>query len=475
MERNDKMKRLLLILSILLIAVFTITACAPKAEPALQAPESEEMEEAPSEEMEAEEAPSEEMEEAPSEEMEAEEAPSEEMAMGEEVTMVVGFTSSITGKYETSSGRQVRGFQLWLDQVNQAGGIQLSDGTVVKFDTVTYDDESTKERVQELYTRLATEDNADLMISPYSSGLTAAASIIAEQYGKVMITTGAADDANYQQGFTQVFQIYTPASRYLSGAVDLLANEDPNVKKLAFVYENDNFSTSVVEAAKAYAETLGYEIVLYEGYASDTTDFGPFINKIQDSGAEAILGGGHFQDGSTFARQISERGVEVNFLALLVAPPEPDFADLGEAALGVVGPSQWEPLAAFTPASADAAGLAWFGEEGDAFVSAYEAAYDGEEPSYHSAGGYAAGVVLQKAIVDADSTDPAAIKAALDAMDVLTFFGHIKFDTSAEAHGLQVGHSMVYIQWQKDASGGLVKQVVWPAEGATAETIYPLK
>jgi hypothetical protein len=60
-------------------------------------------------------------------------------------------------------------------------------------------------------------------------------------------------------------------------------------------------------------------------------------------------------------------------------------------------------------------------------------------------------------------------------MDVLIFFGHVKFDTSAEAHGLQIGHSMVYIQWQKDSSGALLKQVVWPAEGATAETLYPLR
>jgi branched-chain amino acid transport system substrate-binding protein len=252
-----------------------------------------------------------------------------------------------------------------------------------------------------------------------------------------------------------------------------LAALDPNVKKLAFVYENSQFSTSVVEAAEEYAEAQGYEVVLFEGYDPETTDFGPFIIKIEDAGPEAILGGGHFQDGSSFARQLYEKDVALNFFALLVAPPEPDFADLGEAALGVIGPSQWEPLAAFTKESAEAAGLAWHGPPSDEFVDAYEAAYD-EEPSYHSAGGYAAGVILQKAIEDADSTDPAAIKAALDNMDVLTFFGYTKFDTTAEAHGLQIGHSMVYIQWQEDAEGNLVKQVVWPAEGATAEAIYPL-
>jgi branched-chain amino acid transport system substrate-binding protein len=390
----------------------------------------------------------------------------------EEQTMVIGFTTSQTGNYNVSSLRQVNGLTLWMNEVNDAGGIQLSDGSVVKFDYVTYDDESTKERVQELYTRLATEDNADFLISPYSSGLTAAAALIAEQYGKIMITTGAASDSTYMEGYTLVFQAYTPASRYLTGAVDLLAATDANVTKLAFVYENAQFSTDVVNAAKEYAEAEGYEVVLFEGYDSETSDFGPFINKIIDSGAEAILGGGHFQDGSTFARQIYEKDVGIGFFALLVAPPEPDFADLGDAAVGVVGPSQWEPLAQFTPESAAAAGLEWFGALGDEFVAAYEAAYD-EEPSYHSMGGYAAGQILQKAIIDADSTDPDAVKAAMDAMDILTAYGHIKFETSADAHGLQIGHSMVYVQWQKDDAGNLMKQVVWPPEGKTAEILYP--
>jgi len=386
-------------------------------------------------------------------------------AQVKEVTLTIGFTASQTGKYNVSSTRQVNGLNLWLKQVNDAGGIQLSDGTVVRFKAVSYDDESNKDRVQELYTRLATQDNADLLISPYSSGLTAAAAVIAEQYGKVMLTTGAASDATYKQGYTRVFQIYTPASRYLAGAVDLLKKTDPAVSKVAFVYENSKFSKSVVEAAKSYAEEQGYDVVLFEGYDPETTDFGPFINKIVDSGAEAVLGGGHFQDGSTFARQLYEKNVPIKFLALLVAPPEPDFADLGDAALGVIGPSQWEPLAAFKPD---------FGPTGDEFVQAYKAAYN-EEPSYHSAGGYAAGLVLEKAIRDADSTDPEKIKAALDNMNLTIFFGKIQFDTSAEAHGLQIGHSMVYIQWQKDASGNLVKQVVWPEAGATASVLYPLR
>ncbi len=66
------------------------------------------------------------------------------------------------------------------------------------------------------------------------------------------------------------------------------------------------------------------------------------------------------------------------------------------------------------------------------------------------------------------------MKAALDATNLMTFFGPLKFDTSAENHGLQVGHAMLVIQWQRDSSGKLVKQVVWPTSGATAEPLYPI-
>jgi branched-chain amino acid transport system substrate-binding protein len=391
-----------------------------------------------------------------------------------EVTLTIGYTASVTGKYEVSSGMQINALAMWMEDLNAAGGIVLSDGTVVKFDSVSYDDESAAERVQELYTRIATEDNADFLISPYSSGLTAAAAVISEQYGKVMITTGAASDATYKEGYTNVFQAYTPASRYLTGSVDLLQAIDPSVTRLAFVYENSKFSTDVVTAAKEYAESLDYEVVLFEGYDPDTTDFAPFINKIEASGPEAILGGGHRVDGQAFARQLFEKGTSAKFFTLLVAPPEPEFAELGEAAIGVIGPSQWEPLADFTPAAAAEAGFEFFGPLGGDFTADFTAAYN-IEPSYHAAGGYAAGLILEKAIREADSIDPEAIKAALEALDVITFYGRIKFDTSADAHGLQVGHSMVYIQWQRDTDGNLVKQVVWPFEGKTAETIYPLR
>jgi branched-chain amino acid transport system substrate-binding protein len=394
---------------------------------------------------------------------------SKTQAAPEEVTLKLGFTSSQTGSQNVASTGQTNGINLWLDAVNK-DGIKVGD-KIVKFETVSYDDESTTDRVQQLYTKLATEDKVDLMISPYSSGLADAAAVISEQYGKIMITTGAASEGTYKKGFTHVFQAYTSASGYLTPAIDLLAKLDSAAKKIAIVHENDKFSSDVATAAQAYAKDKGYEVVMSEGYDTGTTDFGPFINKIQAAAPDAIIGGGHFADGSTFAKQIAEKKVAVKFLALLVAPPEPTFANLGDAALGVIGPSQWEPGVTYSADAAKAMNIPWYGPTVQEFTDAYKAKYNAD-PSYHGAGGYAAGLLLQKALEDAGSTDSEAIKTALDKMDMMTFFGHLKFNTTDEAHGLQVGHSMVLMQWQKE-DDKLVKKIVWPEDAATGAALYP--
>jgi branched-chain amino acid transport system substrate-binding protein len=385
------------LVTVLVLAGLVLTACAPAATATPTQPP-------------ATEPPSEEPTEAPTE------APA-----AEPVTVVIGFTASLTGAQEVSSKRQVNGLNLWIQELNDAGGITLSDGTVVTFESKFYDDESKTERVQELYTRLVTEDNADFLISPYSSGLTAAAAVIAEQNGKVMVTTGAADDATYQQGYTNIFQLYTPGSQYLLSTVDMLKTLDPEAK-IAIVHENDKFSTSVVEGLRPYAESQGFEIVFEEGYASETTDFLTSINKIIDSGATVLLGGGHYPDGSNFARQLYERDAGLKMIALLVAPPDSKFSELGDAALAVAGPSQWEGKATHTEEEAAALGIEWFGPSGADFAAAYEAAF-GDPPTYHVAGGYAAGLILQKAIMDADSVDPTKVKAALEAFNLFTFYG----------------------------------------------------
>ncbi|MEI7895330.1 MAG: amino acid ABC transporter substrate-binding protein, partial [Myxococcales bacterium] len=383
--------------------------------------------------------------------------------------VVVGFTASQTGKYNVESTRQINGLTLWLEQLNAAGGVELAGGVKVTFATKFYDDESSKDRVQELYTRLIGESKADFLVSPYSSGLADAAAVIAEQRGKLMITAGAASDSTHAKGYSLVYQVYTPASRYLTGAFDLLASKDPGPKSVAIVRENDKFSTEVCVAAEAYGKAKGHRIALHEGYEPGTADFAPFINKIP-ADVQAVMGGGHFADGTTFARQLHEKRVAAKFFSLLVAPPEPQFAELGDAAVGIVGPSQWEPLARYTAEAAKAAGIAWYGPSLAEFVAAYTNRFR-EEPSYHAAGGYVAGLLLQRAVAETGSLDTKKVRTAMDATDVMTFFGRVSFEIDAAKHGLQKGHEMVYIQWRRGPQGKLEKQVVWPPNVKSADAI----
>ena len=372
--------------------------------------------------------------------------------------LTIGFTVSQTGKLNTDSIAQMRGFDLWRDQVNAKGGIKVGNKDYkIKF--VSYDDESQNGRVQQLYTRLMTQDNAQFLFSPYSSGLTATAAIISEQYGKVMLTTGAAEEKTYELGNKDLFQIYSPAAQYLAGALRVLKEKDPNAK-ITFVYEDDPFSKAVAQATLDLAKKEHMTIVLDEAYSGSTTDFGPIINKIIASKADALLGGGHYADGSTLARQLHDQKTNLKWVTLLVAPDSPKFAELGAAATNISVPSQWEPQVKFKPD---------FGPTAQEFTKDFNAQY-GVDPGYHAAGGYAAGLILQHAIEQANSIDPAKVAAELNKTDVTTMFGHTKFATDAKEHGLQIGHDMVLAQWQMN-DGKLTKEVIWPAAAKTADIV----
>ena len=83
-------------------------------------------------------------------------------------------------------------------------------------------------------------------------------------------------------------------------------------------------------------------------------------------------------------------------------------------------------------------------------------------------------MVLQHAIEQAGGIDTDKVAGALNSTDITTFYGRTKFSTVASEHGLQVGHAIVLAQWQKDKAGKLVKQVIWPLAGKSADLVYPI-
>jgi branched-chain amino acid transport system substrate-binding protein len=378
-----------------------------------------------------------------------------------EDTITIGFTDSQTGPLNVDSLGQQHGYEFWRDEVNAKGGIKAG-GKTYKVKFVSYDDQSVGGRVQQLYTRLINQDKADFLFSPYSSGLTAPAAVISEQYGKIMIDSGGAEEKPFEQGNKYLFMVITSASHYLSGAVAALKKNDPQAK-IAMVYSDDPFSKAVLAAAAQQAKAAGMQVVMNESYSPSTTDFGPIVNKIVSSNADAVMGGGHYSDGATLARQMHDQKANMKWVSLLVAPADDKFGELGKAALGVTVPSQWELQVNYKPQ---------FGPTTAEFAKAFQDKFH-VKADYHAASGYTSGVVLQHAIEQAGSIDPEKVAAALNGMDITTFFGHIKFLTDPGHHGLQAAHEMVLAQWQM-VNGKLGRQVVWPQAAQSANLLFPI-
>ena len=78
-------------------------------------------------------------------------------------------------------------------------------------------------------------------------------------------------------------------------------------------------------------------------------------------------------------------------------------------------------------------------------------------PAYQVASATAAGLALQRAIEREDSLDPERVRNALASLDLVTFFGRIKFDE----HGQNVSKTVVIEQIQ-DGKLATVWRQRWP-------------
>ncbi len=217
-------------------------------------------------------------------------------------TITLGFTVSKTGALNVDSLEQYRGFELWRDQVNAAGGIKAG-GKNYKVQFASYDDESNVKRVQQLYTRMILQDKADFLFSPYSPVYRDGGDCnraVREDHADQRL--GGRKDLHAGQSLS------VPDVRARHGipqgrAGHALKAKDPKAT-VAFVYEDASFSVAVVNPAKAYAQQQGFNVVFSEAYAPNTTDFSAIIDKVIASKPTVLLGGGHYADGSTLARQL---------------------------------------------------------------------------------------------------------------------------------------------------------------------------
>ena len=289
---------------------------------------------------------------------------------------------------------------------------------------------------------------------------------MAEKYGVVYMDHGGASDKIFEQGFRYVVQTIGPGSGYHAGTLEMVRAIDPDAGKLALAYEDSEFARSVMDGAKTRAQAMGFDIVFERTYPQGVTDLTPLLSDLEASGAEIILGGGHFEDGLLFARQLADLDLDPKLLSLIAAATLPAFKeDLGDLAEGVLGPSHWEYGVTYSAEGAAAAGMDWIGPSQDEFVALFKR-HAGSKftPDYHAAESAAAVLALVMAIEQAGSVESDAVRAALGDLEFMSFYGSWDVD----ATGKQIGHSMVDVQWQGDE-----RIIVWPEAAKTGDVMYP--
>jgi len=379
-------------------------------------------------------------------------------AMAED-TIVFGAAISITGKTAKEGEYTRDGYQFAIDTINQQGGIKVGNKSykmVLKY----YDNESKSERTAQLFEKLVNADRVKFLLGPYASAPTATAAPIAEKYRIPMVEANGSAESIFNKGYRYSFMVLSPAKLYLQGVLDLVKSLDPNAKTVAILGENEPFSKEVAQGAAEHAKEIGLDVVYHELYPSNTQDVSSLLTNVKAKSPHILLGAGHLQDSLLVVKQSKDLGVSPRAMAFSVGPSSPEFrANLKSDGDYIFGATQW------TNALKYVSDDPW--KTPQAYAQAFKAKYPayGVIP-YQVAESSAAVVVYQRAIQNAGTLDPAKVRDAIGALDMMTFYGRIKFDK----RNVNIYKPMAVEQLQPDGH----KYTVFPVEVSEKKALYPM-
>ena len=379
-----------------------------------------------------------------------------EPAQAQQDVITFGAALSLTGKTATE-GRLVKaGYDLYVEQINARGGIKVA-GKNYKVAIKYYDDQSDANTSAKLYERLINEDGIKLLLGPYSSGITFAASPVAEKYQVPMVAAHAAASTVYDRGFKYLFATLTPVDQYTGNMIKMAAEAKPRGQRVALIHENALFPKASIDAAESQAKAAGLEVVYKEAYPTGTKDFSAMIEAMKARNPDVLIGAGYTGDMLVMARQTSEQKVPLKMIGFTLGPTSPGFVEsLSAKAENLLEPTQWTP------------NLPWkdeiFGWTAAEYAALCKRA-TGHDCDYHPPQSTAALQVYQRAIEKAGSLDPQKVRDALAQTDIMTAYGPVRFNNKGQ--NIAKGMSVIQIQGGKPV-------VVFPTSGAQAKFIYPM-
>ena len=176
----------------------------------------------------------------------------------------IGFSESKTGLFAQAATSQYQAYNLWREQVNAAGGLDVA-GTRRQVAFVSYDDQSNPGKAVQIYEKLITHDKVDLLLAPWGTSLHLAIAGVIERYKFPLVGNTA---ASVQLRKLKAGNIWFPTSSFPDRQSEALAAllKDRGVGSAALVtnqlpYTQENKSFVVPALKKA-----GIALVLDEDY-----------------------------------------------------------------------------------------------------------------------------------------------------------------------------------------------------------------
>ena len=366
-----------------------------------------------------------------------------------EDTIVFGAAVSLTGKTAKEGEYTRDGYNFFVDKINELGGITVG-GKKYKVAVKYYDDESKSERTAQLIEKLINEDKVTFILGPYGSAPSGTAAIEAN---------GSAESI-FNKGYKYTFAVLSPAKLYLKGLIDLVLSKDKTAKTLAVLGENEPFSKEVAAGGAEYAKEKGLTVVYQELYPTGTQDVSALLTNIKAKNPDIVLGAGHLQDSLLIVKQAKDLGVSPKAMGFSVGPSSPEFREnLKSNADYLFGATQWTEA------------LKYNGDDPWKTPKGYGDAFRAKNPKYsvipyQVAESTAAVIAFWRAIEKANSLDPTKVRDAIAALDIMTFYGQVKFDS----RGINTFKPMAIEQLQPDGK----KYTVWPANVAEKDALYPM-
>jgi len=363
-------------------------------------------------------------------------------------TLRIGATVSATGHFASEIGPFKKLFTAWAEQVNQNGGISLKNtGKKLPVEVVIYDDQSQVPVVTRFYERLIEKDGVDLLIGPYSSPLTFAASIAAEKNKTPFVAVCANSPKVYNRGFQWIAGVIDLAPRYTYRYWEMVAAEK-KAGSVAFVVEDTMHPRGVYGGSRKLAEDAGLKVTMAEVVPPDTHEFGGLITRLKSAGSDIVYVSANVPLTISFMKQARERGLTAKEFHCIHHSGV--FKDaLGSGAEGVVGQSYWSK------------GMGIFGEA--AFLEILKTSGI-DAGSYPWAPAYMSALqMVEQAVSQAGSTDGVAIMKALKEGTFQTLCGVNRVH--------ETGYGLINTYPSQILNGKY--EIIWPADKATAAHRYP--